>query len=319
MTDGGGRLSPSLAMKIAQKLGLSYLPSGFQARLGNCKGFWVVDIQDSGNEDWIEVYSEQEKWVRKGTLDDPDYKDPAHRIFEVNKFPGPLKSADLNQQLLPILMYGAPNVNKMRDDISELLKATLTKQIEEQRMAMNDQLSFRNWLRDSNSGLVDRAKHGIVPYKASLPLMNNERLNMLVDAGFDPLKLNYPQELSRQVYERNCTDIEAKMNIRVDRSTYAFMAPDWTETLEEGEIYLNPSESANFGDELSFFTGLPLEGEMLVARIPAHFASDIQKVTAVRRNVDKLMGLRDVVVFSTRGACLADKLSGGDYDGDQAW
>lgn len=33
----------------------------------------------------------------------------------------------------------------------------------------------------------------------------------------------------------------------------------------------------------------------------------------------ELLGLLDVVVFSVKGDCLASKLSGGDYDGDQAW
>lgn len=95
------------------------------------------------------------------------------------------------------------------------------------------------------------------------------------------------------------------------------MVPDWTGSLQEGEIYLHSSESF-IGDDLSMFAGLPLLGvDVLVARMPAHFASDVQKVRAVFTK--ELFGLRDVVVFSTKGECLAAKLSGGDYDGDQAW
>ena len=58
--------------------------------------------------------------------------------------------------------------------------------------------------------------------------------------------------------------------------------------------------------------------DVLVARSPAHYVSDIQKVKAVLKV--ELMGLKDVIVFSTKGnPSLAAKLSGGDYDGDIAW
>jgi hypothetical protein len=58
--------------------------------------------------------------------------------------------------------------------------------------------------------------------------------------------------------------------------------------------------------------------DLLVGRSPAHFPSDIQRVRAVVKG--ELLGLKDVIVFPTKGnPSLADKLSGGDYDGDQAW
>ncbi|KAH8602635.1 RNA dependent RNA polymerase-domain-containing protein [Bisporella sp. PMI_857] len=315
MTDGGGRMSQSLALKITQKLGLSYLPCAFQGRLGGAKGLWVIDISDLGTEDWIEVYGEQLKWVRNGNIDDRDYNDPAHRTFEVVKYSGPHGPSSLNLQLLPILVNGALDKLAMRDTISGLLRDSLVKKMKEERAAMDDAQVFRKWIRDSSNPVADRVKNGVVPYKAAMPVALGEKINMFLDAGFEPLKLDYLQTLARQAYEQHCKDLEDKMHIPVERSTYAFMAPDWTETLEEGEVFFHPSEC--FVDELSLSAGLPLQGDILVARLPAHFPSDIQKVKAVVRT--ELMGLKDVVVFSTKGSCLADKLSGGDYDGDQAW
>jgi hypothetical protein len=96
MNDGGGRLSLRLALKIVEIMGLSYLPSGFQARLGGVKGVWVVDPGHDRDEDWIEVYKSQRKWERDGTEDDQDYDDPAHRTFEVNNRSDKLQSARLN-------------------------------------------------------------------------------------------------------------------------------------------------------------------------------------------------------------------------------
>lgn len=92
------------------------------------------------------------------------------------------------------------------------------------------------------------------------------------------------------------------MNIKVERSTYALMIPDWTGSLEEGEVYIHISE--NWVDELSLSAGVPLRGEVLVARLPAHLPSDVQKVTAVRK--EPLMRWKDVIVFLTKGAAEED-------------
>jgi hypothetical protein len=56
MNDGAGRMSLTLASKIVKTLGLSYLPSGFQARIGGAKGFWSIDPStDHASEEWIEM------------------------------------------------------------------------------------------------------------------------------------------------------------------------------------------------------------------------------------------------------------------------
>jgi hypothetical protein len=164
MTDGAGRLSSAIALRIVNILGLSHLPSGFQGRIGDAKGLWSIDPRYYGEDEWIEIYSSQRKWKRSGeTLDDPDFKDPAHRTFEINKWSSRLKSADLNPQLLPILMDRATSKPAMRKAIEQLLKNDLTERIESQRLAMENPLSFRKWIRDANPRLGDRVKYGAVP------------------------------------------------------------------------------------------------------------------------------------------------------------
>lgn len=315
MTDGAGRISQASSLRIAHMLGLPHLPSGFQGRFGEAKGFWSVDPKDRSSDEWIEIYESQQKWRRAGTIEDIDFDDAAHRTFEVNKFSGKLRAADLNQQLMPILMDRAKSKPQMRDSLAKLLKDCLRNEVDKIRIAMNNPQSFRKLVRDGNTGLSDRVKYGCVQFKAAMPDALDEKMNMLLDAGFEPLKNHYLKELARQAYERKCEDLKQKMNVTILKSTYAFMVPDWTGSLEEGEVFLNPSEG--FSEDLSLFTGLPLQVDALVARMPAHFNSDIQRVRVVLK--PELLGLRDIIVFSTQGACLAAKLSGGDYDGDIAW
>lgn len=95
------------------------------------------------------------------------------------------------------------------------------------------------------------------------------------------------------------------------------MVPDFYGVLEENQIHIGFS-TAFIDKRLQWSDTMLHEIDVLVARLPAALPSDIHKVRAVFR--PELAHLKDVVVFPTKGRfCLADKLSGGDYDGDRAW
>jgi RNA dependent RNA polymerase len=155
----------------------------------------------------------------------------------------------------------------------------------------------------------------MVPYGCGLPVGNEECLNMLLDAGFEPKRLHFMKDLALKAFENKCIDLQKKLNITVGKSTYAYMVPDFSGVLEPNEVFIDFS---TFADSVSGFAGTLLNGvDILVARSPAHYGSDIQKVKAVFKI--ELIGLKDVIVFSTKGnPSLAAKLSGGDYDGDIA-
>jgi hypothetical protein len=118
------------------------------------------------------------------------------------------------------------------------------------------------------------------------------------------------------LFKRKCDELKERLNITIGKSTYVYMVPDFAGILEPDEVYMDFS---SFVDDVSGQSGVLLHGqEVLVARSPAHFISDIQKVKAVAKV--ELMGLKDIVIFPTKGnPSLARKLSGGDYDGDLAW
>lgn len=317
MTDGAGRISPAAAAQVREHLGLSFLPSGFQGRLGEAKGFWSIDHSDLSDEIWIECYTSQCKWVRtkRRDLDYPD-NDVNNRTFEVVKTSGPLKSADLNTQFLNILVERAEDKEQMRLALRHLLEVGLQSELDNLLTSSDDAQLLRKWVQDKSPNDQLRIKHGQVHYEAGLPKLPSEILVMLLDAGFETKQLNYAMELCKKLFRSKCDELKDRLNITVGKSTYAYMVPDFYGVLEENEVYIN---CPTFTDDVHGTTGDSLFGwEVLVTRTPAHFASDVQKVRVVAKT--ELMGLRDVIVFPTKGfPSLADKLSGGDYDGDIAW
>lgn len=91
------------------------------------------------------------------------------------------------------------------------------------------------------------------------------------------------------------------------------MVVDFLGVLRPDEVHICFSKPFDI-DGYSDLDGL----DVLVARNPAHLPSDIQKVKAVFK--PELRHLKDVIIFSLKGGVpLANKLSGGDYDGDRAW
>ncbi|KAI5465318.1 RNA dependent RNA polymerase-domain-containing protein [Mariannaea sp. PMI_226] len=309
MNDGIGRISRSLARKVAACLNLTDTPCGFQARFGSAKGMWIVDVKDDGldEEDWIEVYPSQEKW-------NCDFRDEHHRTFEVRDWPRELRTASLNQQFIPVLEAQARFAPSMRKTIAKHLADGLQKELDEQREAMEHPMDFRSWLQRTRSSDPHSA-NGVIPFAGGLPEREEDTMAYLLDAGFHPNKQRFLYEKAWEFRRRQTEQLKTRMNIQIPKSTYALMVVDFTEELAEGEVQLAFSSKFQVGDDSDTL----LDGiDVLVARSPAHFASDIQKVRAVFK--PGLRKLKDVVVFSTRGnSSLADMLSGGDYDGDRAW
>ncbi|KAL2015359.1 hypothetical protein VTK56DRAFT_5756 [Thermocarpiscus australiensis] len=308
MNDGIGRMSRSVARKIRDALGLADIPSAVQGRMGSAKGMWLMDVADTGDQDWIETYPSQRKW-------ECDYSDPYHRTLEIRSVPSELRPAGLNLQFLPVLEDRAKDRSLMRRAIGTRLMNDLQKQFESQKAAFKRPLQFRQWVNENWSGRADRVKHGHVPFLGGLPESKEETLNFLLNSGFDPKKQKYVQDIAWELQKQRCDVLKTKLNIRVGRSAYIYMVVDFWGVLEENEVHVG--FSSKFSDDDGSYT-LLADCDVLVARSPAHFVSDVQKVRAVFK--PQLHALKDVIVFSTKGNIpLADKLSGGDYDGDMAW
>ncbi|KAE9365653.1 hypothetical protein N431DRAFT_563500 [Stipitochalara longipes BDJ] len=317
MTDGAGRMSKSLAEKIAERLGLTDLPSGFQGRIGEAKGFWIIDYSDKSDSIWLETYESQRKWKRS-KKPNGESEDESHRTFEVVGHSGPLKSKSLNKQIIPLLMDRARDKQAMKRALQTLVQESLASEVKALQVAMETPQLFRKWLYEMKSNISERLKASQVPYRAALPQSTEERLNMLLDSGFHPQNQLFVKDLARKLFKFKSDDIVEKLKITVPKSASVYMVPDFYKVLKPNEVYINFSK---FGGESFGILGNDLFGqEILVTRSPAHFPSDIQKVTVVEKV--ELMSLKDVIVFSTKDSeslSLAGKLSGGDYDGDRAW
>ncbi|KAI8964087.1 RNA dependent RNA polymerase-domain-containing protein [Daldinia sp. FL1419] len=312
MNDGISLMSYGLARAIRDMMGLQDIPAGFQGRFGSAKGFWIRDTNSTDDEIWIETTPSQRKW-------NCDYSEEDHRTFEVRNESRELKSASLNLQLLPILENRAINATQMKMQVGNFMRDSLKRDLDAQKAAMQDPTQFRLWVYENSpsSRRTERIKNCQVPFTAGLPSNREDIMAFLLDSGFDPAKLEFLSDIAWKLRREKCQELQDRLNVRVGRSTYAYMVVDFLGILEENEVHLG--FSSKFTDEQSGFSETFLHGfDVLVARTPAHYPSDIQRVKAVFK--PELGSLKDVIIFSTKGdGPLADKLSGGDYDGDIAW
>lgn len=309
MNDGVARMSPAVARAIQASLGLSTTPSAVQGRLGSAKGMWIIDVTDKSDVTWIETFPSQRKWDLNWSKDDE------HLTLEIRNVASIPRSASFNLQFLPVLEDRAVEKVLMREAVGDLLKTNLRNELDGQKKALQSPLQFRQWTFENSVHKQERLI-GHVPYQGGMPQADEELMNTMLDAGFHP-KTN--QLLNGIVYDiqlRKCQILSKKLNITVPRSAYLYMVVDFTGTLKENEVHIGFSTAFSAADEWSktMIHGM----DVLVARSPAHFTSDIQKVKATFR--PELADLTDVIVFSSKGDTpLAEKLSGGDYDGDLAW
>ncbi|KAM0081570.1 hypothetical protein ACKRZS_006272 [Fusarium odoratissimum] len=306
MNDGIGRVSLALMRKVQHALKLDYLPSAIQGRIGSAKGIWVLDIRTQPSRVWIETYKSQEKW-------NCDWEDPQHRTLEILNQSAGLEIAQLNHQFISILESQSANRQLTRKAIVKHMKNHLQMRLDSAKEAMKHPGLFRKWIHETSypsyGGKADSW------FVGGLPKGWPEQMCFLSDGGFDPLRLGFLHNLALNHMESQLKETKNKMKIKISQSTWAFIIVDFQRVLGPDEIQLCFSSPFNDGLEDRY----DLEGfDVLVARCPAHLPSDIQKVKAVFK--PELRHLKDVIVFPCTGQePLADKLSGGDYDGDQAW
>ncbi|PFH63200.1 hypothetical protein XA68_16639 [Ophiocordyceps unilateralis] len=312
MNDGLGRISKALARKIAHHLepydkrNIPSSTAGYQGRIGSAKGFWIVDVESKPDDDdvWIEIYPSQVKWLC-------EFEDSCHRTFEVKALAQEAKpGASLNVQFLPLLEAQAKDRVAMRRYVEQIFSASLIDELDTLKGSLSHGHDLLEWL---NRNMQSSSRE--LTMLAGLPDSKEDTVTFLVNAGFEPGRLKYMQELCRKIAEQKAETLKKKFRVPVPQSTNLFMVADFWGVLEEGQVSV--SFSTKF--ETDGFCDTALDNlQVLVARNPAHTLSDIQKVVAVAH--PKLRELKDVIVFSTKGTTpLAALLSGGDYDGDRCW
>ena len=311
MDDGAALMSRGLADAIAAMLDLEVTPSALQGRIGGCKGLWMVDWEEEHRHDtdsgyWIEVSEAQLK-----VKPHPASRDACDvlRTFEVTKVSHSTPPAALNAQLITVLSdRGVP-----RSVLENKMQQWTHTYFDDLEHALGDTCKIRSWLQNYHSTFRDDT----IPFEGSLPWDKTDKLNMLLDAGFEPTTSSHLHEMFRDRMLDYLNWWVEKVRIAVPQSTYVYCIPDPYGVLEPGEAHFGFSEPRL--DQPKGFNPWYLAGvDGLVARNPANLPSDIQRVKFVHH--PKLDKFKDVIIFSTKGnRPLADLLSGGDYDGDEAF
>ncbi|KAF3139511.1 hypothetical protein TWF703_003700 [Orbilia oligospora] len=312
LTDGCGLASPAVFRAVARQLGLPYPPSAVQARIGAAKGLWIMDpsIPLDSEELQIRIRPDQKKF-------DGISLAPEHRTLDICNTSKPLKPSALNLQFIIILLHNGVTEATLEELLREDIRNEVTELFKDGRL--DDGASLRKYLeRVKLSG--SRRETRATAMKGRIPLGLAERAVDLINAGFT-LQNQTLKGWFGTVLTDHCDTLKDKMRIRIPWSCQPYCVPDPSGKLKKGQVYLRFGPESKFIDPKTMMAIDVLKGDVLVGRNPAHFASDIQKVTAV--DVPELRFLTDVIVFpadpESNDRSLADYLSGGDYDGDRVW
>ncbi|KAI9759198.1 MAG: hypothetical protein M4579_002485 [Chaenotheca gracillima] len=335
---GCSRLSKKAAQAVANALGLYHVPSAFQGRIAGAKGMWLVDhsgqsLKESDRDYWIEVSDSQWKFnvhLGEDFISSGDF-DSDHLTFEVHRWSKPLAPAALNLQLISVLTQfdseattdlpggkaadaSKTKLKNMRAALNSLFEECLIEKVKKLREEMDCPALLRKSQPVISATTLPTDSQKTV---GALLSDGSEQIKWFLDCGFRPDTNPFLNDLCQRSVLHQKEQLQNRMNITLARSTRCFMIPDPTGVLAEGEIQLCFSKRFTDPDSLYELSRLS-DVDVLVSRNPAHCPWDIQKVRAVVRK--ELLSYEDVVLFSTRGSApLASILSGGDYDGDEAW
>ena len=220
---------------------------------------------------WIEITDSQSKFQTSSD------EDVLHRTLEVINYSKPLGSANINTQLIAILIDRGVPFNVVED----LVKESMNGEVSRFRAAMENALEMRKWIQEHNGDSIveGRLKHQSIKWTGAVPYSIPERIIWFLEHGFEPRSCQYLGSLCRMELTSLLENNVRKLKIRVGQSASAFVIADPLGVLEENEIHVGFSRS--FVDEGSGFEETYLDGmDVLVARHPARLPSDIQKVSS---------------------------------------
>ncbi|KAK7722741.1 hypothetical protein SLS57_004946 [Botryosphaeria dothidea] len=322
MNDGCALISVGAARQLwqdsdASKKERGPIPSTFQGRIGGAKGMWMIsdspDTKDPYHlQVWIEISQSQLKFnPHTDDLSDSKY-DPRRLTFDLHSTTTTAEESSVYLSFFPILEDRGVSSKTLR----KLFENHLDQEQEKLLEASKNPVHLRKWVNEQNSLAEERNREEDLTWQAGMPLQLQEKVNLLLEAGFDT-SCDHLADVTQRLVAKSLRLLRQNVRVHLPRCTYIKGVADPLGILKPGEIHVHFSKSfidEASGDCLSYLHNRPV----LVARNPALRQSDIQKVQATFKL--ELGHLRDVVVFPSRGCYpLAGKLQGGDYDGDTFW
>lgn len=292
-TDGVGKISPDLARRVAEELGLPIEdpPSIYQFRLGGCKGVLALAPDVKGNE--VHIRHSQAKFAA------------IHEGLEIIRTSSYV-TAFLNRQIILVL-----STLEVPD---EVFRHKLGVQLENLTQAMVDEQVALSELQKS----ID---------------FNQMTLTIagMIKAGF--MRVRDPFMMSTLNLWRSWTVkyLKEKAKITIEQGACLLGCVDEFAILKGHFNDAQPSENASLENRIAALpevfcyvdqkkTGIyePIEGICIIARNPSLHPGDIRVVRAVDK--PELHHLRNAVVLPQTGdRDLGNMCSGGDLDGDDYW
>lgn len=163
-------------------------------------------------------------------------------------------------------------------------------ELDGQKRALQSSLQYRQWTHENSSHKEDRLTHGDVPYLGGMPQEDEELMNCMLDAGFDPRSNAFLKRIAYDMKLRKCQALKKKLNTKVGRSAYLYMVVDFWGVLKEDEVHIGFSTAFEADDAWS--KTMVHGTDVLLARSPAHFISDIQRVKAVSDMMEKIIRIQ---------------------------
>ena len=136
-----------------------------------------------------------------------------------------------------------------------------------------------------------------------------------MSCGYCPTWLPRLRSLFEQIAQHRAAELldGIQPKIPVAASTSVVMIPDVLGLLREGEVCL----ISQVRDEQSQRPVYEVDGEVVIVRAPVHMPEHVVRATAVHCQEYKDLCFHDILIVNIKDeVSIAQRLSGGDYDGD---
>ncbi|CAH1442301.1 unnamed protein product [Lactuca virosa] len=283
-SDGVGKISPELALEVAEKLQLKdNQPCAYQIRYAGCKGVVVWWPDKKGDNIKLSLRPSMNKF------------ESDHTVLEICSWTR-LQPGFLNRQIITLL--SALNVE---DDIFWNMQMKMVKKL---NLMLTD---------------TDVAFDVLTASCAE----SGNTASIMLGAGFKPQSEPHLRGMLSSIRVAQLEDLREKSRIFVQDGRWLMGCLDELGVLEQGQCFIqvsNPSVENCFAKHGSRFCDTDrnlkvIEGNVVIAKNPCLHPGDVRVLKAV--NVPGLEHLFDCLVFPQKGdRPHTDEASGSDLDGD---
>ncbi|KAL7618133.1 hypothetical protein Lser_V15G01686 [Lactuca serriola] len=283
-SDGVGKISPELALEVAEKLQLKdNQPCAYQIRYAGCKGVVVWWPDKKGDNIKLSLRPSMNKF------------ESDHTVLEICSWTR-LQPGFLNRQIITLL--SALNV---KDDIFWNMQMKMVKKL---NLMLTD---------------TDVAFDVLTASCAE----SGNTASIMLGAGFKPQSEPHLRGMLSSIRVAQLEDLREKSRIFVQDGRWLMGCLDELGVLEQGQCFIqvsNPSVENCFAKHGSRFCDTDrnlkvIEGNVVIAKNPCLHPGDVRVLKAV--NVPGLEHLFDCLVFPQKGdRPHTDEASGSDLDGD---